>query len=525
MPIRRRRYYYENVFGVDRFSLRTLRAMYVKLERDYTVFFRTLSDLYGQSKQKRDVDETLKDINKALGIVRSVIDSGEIAKKDAELLYDLFDRIEESKQFFLEQAASVKALQERLDRVTRDTGVSPQDLNITKDIVRTGIRQAQQSQREGTKSFLDRTAPGMMKLGGDLGTGVVTSLAGPFTPVLGALKDVVGGVVGIGRGMRERKFSAKARESAGRIRPSVPITQPADATTQQHATVPSVGPVATKGLTSSDLYKFFDRDAFRAKWTKAHLEAVKGGVGGKGDPGELGLGGLSSLVGKASDALRIFAPAAVAGSAALLGKGGLVLGAGWGAKKLYDLGKEMVKYESAQKQARKASDAYAHSVNMWAEFLSDPENLLKYQKQRGVSLEQIAEEDAVRRAKAEQMRLESLPWYKKVGIGVRETARSVGFLPPQLSPDQLADKYVKDFFRERGVGTTPEARELDKNTQAIKEMVEEFRRYRESRGGTPDRAVEPVESGAANGWQQQWGLVQDDAGVLDTHGDGGFNLP
>ena len=525
MPIRRRRYYYENVFGVDRFSLRTLRAMYVKLERDYTVFFRTLSDLYGQSKQKREVDETLKDINKALGIVRSVIDSGEIAKKDAELLYDLFDRIEESKQFFLEQAASVKALQERLEKVTRDTGVSPQDLNITKDIVRTGIRQAQQSQREGTKSFLDRTAPGMMKLGGDLGTGVATALAGPFTPVLGALKDVVGGVVGIGRGMRERKFSTEARESAGRIRPSTPVSQPAETTTQ-HATVSTVGPVATKGLTSSDLYKFFDRDAFRAKWTKAHLEAVKGGVGGKGDPGELGLGGLGSLVGKASDALRTFGPAVVAGSAAFLGKGGLALGAAWGAKKLYDLGKEVVKYESAQKQARKASDAYAHSVNMWADFLSDPENLLKYQKQRGVSLEQIAEEDARRRLTAEQKKLETLPLHKKAWAGVRETGREfMGLGGPQLSPDQLVDKYVKDFFRERGLGTTPEARELDKNTQAIKEMVEEFRRYRESRGGTPDRAVEPVESGSANGWQQQWGLVQDDAGVLDTHGDGGFTLP
>lgn len=365
---RRRVYYFENVFGVDKFSLRTLRAVHTKMNRDYLKFFGTLSKLYGASKQKREIDDTINLIKRTTGVLDAVIAGGEISKEDADNLQSMISQIEERKQYFVEQSRSVKALQDRLDQVVRTTGLSIEDLNVTREIVSTGIAQARRAQREGVLPFMRRTMPGITELGRDIGFGAVTALAGPFTPILGVLKDIVTGIGGVGKGLLEKTRTAREYRGIGKIRPFVPREQregvipergrPAEDQVIAGATFERARPVS-EGM---DLYSFFNKDAFRAKWTKQHLEAVKADVKDKKKASMLGgLAGMFRGLGTA-----IVPLIGKAGQLALLGAAVVFT-----TKQLSRLKNAYTEYQGSLDKYAESQAALARSQAMWVDYYKE----------------------------------------------------------------------------------------------------------------------------------------------------------
>jgi hypothetical protein len=304
---RRRRFYYENVFGVDQYSMKVLRALHAKYTRDYLSFFKSLSSMYGASPQKKEIDSALNLVQKVRGTIESILQNQTIGRDDAKVLYELTGQIEEKKDALMEQAAQVKALRAKLDKVQQEIGISAKDLNVTRQIVRKGVKQAIGSQREGVMDFLSRTAPGTLELGRRLARGTAETLAGPFAPILGMGYDVAKGAVGVAGGVRkklmerqERKFASKlkAYSPTGDLENVVQARRAGASLADIAGTVgrgvsqtPQIKDRTGRGRADVSLMEFWNKGAYRAKYTKELLSVLKDIRGkGRGRLGDLRTG-------------------------------------------------------------------------------------------------------------------------------------------------------------------------------------------------------------------------------------------
>ena len=191
-------------FGLGNFNTQTMQALHKKYYRDYLPFFQELSKLYKQGKNKNEIVETINLIKKIQTLLGDIIKEGSIEKDDADLLYSSVKKIEEKKLYFLEEVANVKALQEKIQKVEATTGISLEDLNVTKEVVEHGIRESRKKS-EHPGSFLKRTAPTMHGMAVSGGQAVAASMLGPF---YGAVKGAYGlgkDVLNIGKGLREKR--------------------------------------------------------------------------------------------------------------------------------------------------------------------------------------------------------------------------------------------------------------------------------------------------------------------------------
>jgi len=327
-----------NRFDVGQFNMQAMDALHKKYTRDYLGFFEELSTLYKIGKNKREIAETIQLIEKARNLLSGVINDGIIGVEDSEKLYDLVEKIEAKKQYFLEEVQKVKALQEKISEVTEKTGVSSQDLNVTQELVKEGVRQSRRKAREGIGSFLERTAPrtygGIAKVGAGLGT----SLLGPFTPLAKAGIGVGKDIIEWRRKATEEKERKLGESYRSGLRPSAAIREQ---TQEARGTPPPVGEFrgvsnrrATLAEQVAPLKEFFDKDAYKAKWTQELLKAAKEGRGGKGE-NVGGLGGAFPLLGKAAQVV------------------GIGVAAVFAANRLQKLGEKIQEYSDVQKYVQK----------------------------------------------------------------------------------------------------------------------------------------------------------------------------
>jgi len=326
--------YAPNLFVPDRYSNQTLKALLVKLSRDYLGFFRSLSELYGASKQKKEIDAVTVEIKKTIALVESVISSGAMNKRDVELLVERTESINAARDYFLEQSKEVTAFRERVEKVTAETGVSLQDLNITEEVVKRGAGQVRRAGREGAVPFLKRTMPGTIRGVTTATKGLGVAAFGPFAPFAGmagtAMKDIVGLTRGIAGKVRQRRESVLESQ----LRPMAMGAPPAtferllgargggEPLTGYGGVSRRGGVVArpTKEQMVLPLTYFFDKKAHKAKWTREILnrfKALEKRLSGKGIASMLGLGGLTKKFGMLG-----------AGLLPLIGKVGLIAGLG-----------------------------------------------------------------------------------------------------------------------------------------------------------------------------------------------------
>lgn len=519
---RQQRFYYDNMFGVDQYSMKTLRAIHTKYTRDYLGFFKSLSSMYGPSPQKREIDDAVTLIQKVRGTIESILQSNTIDRADAKNLYELTGQIEEKKQGMMEQASQVKALRDRLDKIQQESGISAKDLNVTRQTVRRGVKQAADSQREGVMDFLSGAAPGTLDLGRKLARGAATALAGPFAPILGAGYEVAKGAAGVVGGLRKKMRERQERKLSSKLRAYTPgdmegISRARGAGTplagisgigQQVKKSLGVEPGTGKGRGMDSLMGFWNRGAYKAKYTKELLKILKDGLGKK----KKGTGGLKNSILDAVDDFAILG----ASMLPFLGKAGkfaaLAVAIGWTSYQLNQLRKASTGYLKAKKSETDASEAFTSSVRQWNKLIVE-EGIVEVAERLGKTVDQIAADQADRERRARRAELAARPFHQKMASKLN--VELLGARDPYA--DRAEGARESEIIRSGG-GTTGAARAIEEQTKKLAEMTEAIK-----------KAAERLDGGLFSGVPTPAGLTAPnvhDSGdaLLNEQANGGLGL-
>lgn len=483
---RQRRFYYENVFGVDQFSMKTLRALHSKYTRDYLTFFKSLSRMYGPSPQKREIDDAVTLIQKVRGTIESILHSSTIDRADAKVLYELTGQIEEKKQGMLEQAAETKALRDRLEKIQREVGLSAKDLNVTRQIVRKGVKQAAGQQREGVLDFLSRTAPGSLELGRKLTRGSAAVLAGPFAPILSAGYDIAKGAAGVVGGVRKKMLERQERKLGGRLRSYSPSEGMEDVSRARGVGAPLAGisgleeragvrdtgiaPGTGGGRGCDSLSDFWNKGAYKAKYTKELMKVLKDSIGKKSK---------GSMKNSLLDAVDDFAILG-ASMLPLLGKAGkfaLLAGAVlWTSKQMVGLSNASHDYMKAKRSEQEASEAFTSSVRQWNDLIVK-EGIVKVAERLGKTVDQLAKDQVTRERAARKAALAARPLHEKVMT--RLNVELLGGRDPSVSLPE--DARARQIIRAGGGDATENERVLressEKMTAALDKMTKAMEKW------------------------------------------------
>lgn len=349
---RKRYYHYPSPIAIDRFNTRVLSALSAKLSRDYMGFFGTLVKTYSRGEQKKKLDSTVTLVKKSIMLLDNMISMNQVSKKDVQNLIIYIEEINQSRDEFLYQAEQNKSLEAKMQKVSEGTGILPEDLNVTKQIVQKGASAVQKRTKEGVIPFIKRAMPGTLALGGELGKGLATALLGPFVPAAGMLGTLAKGAWGVGSGIRERRRLGQEEKLSRQLAPMSGALQ--TSTFKQlargraeHPLASSFTGVSQRRPTSRRQSKeemvlpltyFFDKKAHKTKWTKELLNRFKSlekklgqSRAGGGLLDMLSLGGLTKKFGLLGAALL-----------PLLGQAGILLGLGaasiYASTQLRDLG-------------------------------------------------------------------------------------------------------------------------------------------------------------------------------------------
>lgn len=288
-----RQYFLNNVFGADVYDMKTFRALKRKLERDYKGFFGSLNKLYERGEFKNVAKESLSLTNRVVNLIDSMIESGVINKKEVDIIVQHVGMLNERRDILVQKSGEVKALKGKLSTIESSTGIRPEDLNITGKIVRSGARREAKKGREGVLPFLKRTMPKTSGLAGEVFGGVATAGFGPFTPLAKMVGGAGSDIFGLGKGIFQKFGERNERKLGGNLR-SV-ASQLSEGEVGGIGGARGIGTglshsVETKGrkVNSDALFDFYNKGAYRAKWTKELLKRTK-----EGEKGKLGISGLA----------------------------------------------------------------------------------------------------------------------------------------------------------------------------------------------------------------------------------------
>lgn len=311
--VRKRYYHYPSPIAIDRFNTRVLKALATKLSRDYAGFFVSLVKTYQRGEQKKKLDYTVALVKKSIVLLENMVSMNQVSRSDVSNLVGYIEEINVSRDEFLVQAEQNKSLEAKMQKVSETTGISPEDLNVTKEIVTRGAAQTRRRTKEGALPFIKRTMPGTLALGGELGRGITTAALGPFAPVAGMLGTLAKGAWGMGAGVREARQLKQEEKLTGRLAPMASNLQTSAfnrlATKRaEHpfgasfAGISQRTPIPRRQNKEEMVFPltyFFDKKAHKTKWTKELLDRFKGiekkldrSKTDKGLSGMLGLGGL-----------------------------------------------------------------------------------------------------------------------------------------------------------------------------------------------------------------------------------------
>lgn len=245
-------------WDVDRFNMQILQMVHAKYSREYRPFFAMLSTMYGNSKRGKEIREQIIWVNQVRSIIEACIFSGRVTGDQASALYELFDRIEERKQFFIDDVRNNQAMQQKMDKVTQSIGVSITDLNLTKEVLKTGVKQAKRKPKIDSGYRHSGAGERIRRIG----EGMKIAALGPFSPIFDLVSDLtktLASRMNRGRGVKE----SSAMSGIGMTGLSSPDFQAPRMPFEQ-------GP-----FVSDPLFNFFNTKAYKAKWTKELLDRMK----------------------------------------------------------------------------------------------------------------------------------------------------------------------------------------------------------------------------------------------------------
>ena len=318
----------KGVVGLDNITIEILTAIQRKYSVDYLTVINELSKSYPPSSLiGSDLAETKKKIQLAVMLVGRVAGTAGRKATQAELkaLFETISEVNErirGLRDLTEQDAELKAY---LKEISTDTRITAKHLEETQGVIQKSLKQA---------------GPGKIgRLGGHLAPMVKGALAGAGKRFLYGLIGYGGAsVLGAAGGSFSRIWGSKAKSQKRRVQLEPKIFQANDPSEMEDTSFDSLRAAPTISNFSAiaapstlpfsasrertlgkkeqhnaalPLFYFFDKLAFRARWTKGLLSAVAPGVGMPkagilGANGAVALGssiggGRSSLGGRYTD--------------------------------------------------------------------------------------------------------------------------------------------------------------------------------------------------------------------------------
>jgi len=290
---RHRKYFLENIYGADIADMKTFRALKTKLDKDYLLFFEGLDRSYQRGEFKKLAKESIAIVHATTALLDHMIDTGSITDESVGAVATNIGNLNASRDFFVGKSEEVKALKGRMEQVEAETGVSPAALSVSEEVVTTGAKREKKKLKEGVVPFLGRTLPRTVSLGKELATSVAAAL-GPVYPLAQMAGGAAADIFSLGRGISQKLGERKEQKMATSLQP-LAHGLPASAL-QGLGQARGMGPILPrvveqrKKTGQATLMEFFNKGAFRAKWTKELLKNMKKTGSGKG----FGLGGLAS---------------------------------------------------------------------------------------------------------------------------------------------------------------------------------------------------------------------------------------
>jgi hypothetical protein len=348
----------KNKFTLDPATLTTLHRVREKYVYDYDTFISDVIRKLGK--------QNAGDLIYLRELVRQVIDdiddvlAGKNIRNGKDVTVKIFNSMNDVTKGIADYKESVKdngLIREKIEQAEKTTGVSFGDLEQTQETIGKGIKQVQRRQKTGVLDTLKAVSPSAFNFGKSAIGGIVNSALGPFA---GMAKGVWGAGQEVGNFLKARKEERENRNLAKGLTPlsnaySGEEFGAYDSLKRKTKMGPRVneGTFGGQGLGRStakesfwdkasnftaglgksggeyqtansagnggtDLFTFFNKTAYRARWTREVLDALKS-MSGKGGGSGLGSGlgsGVGSFMG---GALGSVVGAAV--KAALLGLG------------------------------------------------------------------------------------------------------------------------------------------------------------------------------------------------------------
>ena len=315
----RKTYLKEGLLMFSDSSVAMFRAIQHKYAKEYAPFFFQLADAYGNNT----VSEGLANLGQASQqIVRDIgtVLKGTATKPDLDRLYENMDYINKQAEFYKKEIAKEPKETERLTKIEQGSGVSLQELSKTHGIVR---KQVEGLQAPGAGfhplAAVQKYTPGVYEAGAGLLGGLAHATVGPLADIgVGAFRAGRG----IFRGIRQRRIAGQQqrlglgltplaqRTPEGVLKNIRNLTQKTQLGNvfeggamlpQQHvradrSTGIAIGAGVGGGMGVGALFTFFDKLAFKARWTRDVHDMLKKG-GGKGGSGGM-FGGLLGTLAK-----------------------------------------------------------------------------------------------------------------------------------------------------------------------------------------------------------------------------------
>jgi len=258
-------------FDIDRSNMQILQMIHAKYSREYLPFFAMLSTMYGSSKRGKEIREEVIWINQVRGIIEAAIFGGKVSGDQATELYDLFDKIEDRKQVFIDEVKQNQSLQQKMDKVQQTVGISTGDLNITKDMLKAGVKQAKKRDIGG--DFRHKHPESSHRLR-RIGEGIKVAALGPFSPVFDLVSDLSKMLASrLGRG--ENRRESRLMTSLGLHTMTGSGFQSPTPTMTPGANITPMSMPPTPPLAMDPLFQFFNNKAYKAKWTRELLDRMK----------------------------------------------------------------------------------------------------------------------------------------------------------------------------------------------------------------------------------------------------------
>jgi len=417
----------DRAINVDDVGISMLTSLRIKLRRDYLRFFRELYVSYDGDDVKRELSNVIGKVNKSLNIIDGIVSSGIIYKDVVDEMLMEVDSINTIKDDFVKKADESKELRDKIEEVFVNTGVSIDDLNVTKETVGAAVRPVM----SGSKRNMNR--------GGGSPVGGKVLRTGKYAKELA--KDISGSLLGPYSDIVQSGIGVMADLLESPMRGRQDVGMPLGNVARGGAIAPTQGSSRSIEDDTKILSYFFNTKAYKTRWTKELLDGVKAGGSKKSD------GKIAELLSE------------LPGMAVLLGKVALTAGAIAtgivGLRSAMSLYKTAKEFGEIRKQHGEIASGAQSSVDWWKKEIKT-QGIDVIAAKAGKSPRQIAMQVANMERMQREEEYKSKKWWQK---GLSRIGRAYGKILPgkQEYPPVSGDKSYYDRVGEieaLGAGNT-----------------------------------------------------------------------